>query len=101
MDGYLSFEDFHRVRRIIGSAIGDIQLLDIVSALQVAAAMQLQAALVSLLSVMVVPITISHMTGAQVSQLLGVVPVLQAVQAMVQQVMAMDSIIQQYFMHLK
>ena len=67
MDGYLSSEDFHRVRRIIGSASGDIQLLEVVSVLQVAAAIQLGAALVSLLSVMVVPITMSHMTGAQVS----------------------------------
>ena len=58
MDGYLSSEDFHCVRRIIGSASGDIQLLEVVSVLQVAAAIQLGAALVSLLSVMVVPITL-------------------------------------------
>ena len=50
-----------------GNASGGIQLLEVVSLLQVAAAMQLGAALVSPLSVMVVPITISHMTGAQVS----------------------------------
>ena len=50
-----------------GNAGGDIQLLEVVSVLQVAAAIQFGAALVLPLSVMVKPITTSHMTRAQVS----------------------------------